>query len=203
MRRPARVWLRPSSPRSFAVFAAQDDERRGRSRIRGVSLTFVAGSAADVFHGDLARTIDEELRTRFPSIAASHDGPYESEPVAATGWRALQTRVMRTLDVAPQLTSVDAYQAVYVPDAHEDVDHLPVANLADPLQIGSLPALLEELRRFAAAASLPTDDVELMQLGAHYLEGDLDADLDVQTYVQLMLSAKQAMARHQPLWIVV
>lgn len=168
-----------------------------------MSLTFVAGSAADVFPGDLARTIDAELRSRFPSIAANDEEPYESEPVAATGWRALQTRVLRALDLAPQLTSVDAYQAVYVPDDHDGVDHVPVANLADPLQIGSLPALVEELRRFAAAASLPTDDVELMQLGAHYLEGDLDADLDVQTYVQLMLSAKQAMARRQALWVVV
>lgn len=167
-----------------------------------MSLTFVAGSAADVFSGDLARTVDAELRSRFPQIADGEE-PYESEPVPATGWRALQTRVLKTLDYAPQLTGIDAYQAVYVPDAHEGVDHLPVPNLADPLQIGSLPALLEELRRFATAASLPTDDVELMQLGAHYLEGDLDADLDVQTYVQLMLSAKQAVARQQPLWIVV
>lgn len=110
--------------------------------------------------------------------------------------------MLRTLDVAPQLTSVDAYQAVYVPVAREIVDHVPLASLADPLKIGSLPALLEELRRFAAAAALPTDDVELMQLGAQYLEDDFDSDLDVQTYVQLMLSAKQAAARNQALWIV-
>jgi hypothetical protein len=168
-----------------------------------VPLTFVVGSAADVFPGDLARAVDAELRRRFPAIAHDGEERYESEPVHATGWRALQTRVMRTLDVAPQLTSVDAYQAVYVPDAHDGVDHLPVANLADPLQVGSLPALLEELRRFAAGSSLPTDDVELMQLGAHYLEGDEDADLDVQTYVQLMLSAKQAKVRNQALWVVV
>jgi hypothetical protein len=45
--------------------------------------------------------------------------------------------------------------------------------------------------------------VELMQLGAHYLEGDENADLDVQTYVQLMLSAKQAAVRNQALWVVV
>ena len=87
--------------------------------------------------------------------------------------------------------------------AHEHVEHVPIANLADPLQIGSLPALLDELRLFAAGASLPTDDVELMQLAAHYLEGDFDADLDVQTYVQLFLSAKQAAARNQALWVVV
>ncbi|HEX8255255.1 MAG TPA: hypothetical protein VF846_19100 [Thermoanaerobaculia bacterium] len=167
-----------------------------------MSLTFVAGSAADVFAGALAEVVDLELRRRFPSLAPTHDR-YESEPVAATGWRELQRRVLLTLDLAPQLTTIEAYQAVYVPDASAGVDQLPIANLADPLQVGSLPALLDELRRFAAAASLPTDDVELMQLGAHYLESDFDKDLDVQTYVQLMLTAKQAAAHNQPLWIVV
>jgi hypothetical protein len=110
---------------------------------------------------------------------------------------------MQTLDVAPQLTTVDAYQAVYIPARVSNVEHLPIANAADPLQVGSLDQLIEELRRFAAAASLPVDDVELMQLNAHYLEqDDPDADLDVQTYIQLMLSAKQAAARQQALWVV-
>jgi hypothetical protein len=171
---------------------------------RFVSLTFVVGSASDVFAGDLALAIDAELNRRFPAAAKQGDEPYQSEPVDATGWRQLQQRVLRSLDVSPQLATVDAYQAVYLPAAHEHVEHLPVGNLADPLQVGSLPHLIEELRRFAAAASLPTDDVELMQLAAHYLEAeDPDADLDVQTFVQLMLSAKQAMSRGQALWVVV
>jgi hypothetical protein len=168
-----------------------------------VSLTFVVGSATDVFAGELADAIDAELRKQFPSVERDGDGPYESEPVDAQGWRLLQQRVMRALELAPQRTTGDAYQAVYVPVAHENVEHVPVANLADPLQIGSLPALVEELRRFAASVALPTDDVELMQLAAHYLEADFDADLDVQTYVQLFLSAKQATARNQALWVVV
>ena len=169
-----------------------------------MSLTFIVGSAADVFPQDLARAVDEELRRRFPAVAADADEKYESDPVDASGWRMLQQRVLRTLDLAPQLTSVDAYQAVYVPGAAATVEHIPIANAADPLQIGSLTALIEELRRFAAAASLPVDDVELMQLTAHYLEhDDPDADLDVQTYLQLMLSAKQAAARGQALWVVV
>jgi hypothetical protein len=168
-----------------------------------VSLTFVVGAAADVFARDLADAVDAVMRRQFPSVRHDGDEPYESEPVEAIGWRQLQQRVMRTLDTAPQLTTVDAYQAVYVPVAHEQVAHVPVANLADPLQVGSLPALIEELRRFAAGAALPTDDVELMQLAAHYLEEDFDTDLDVQTYVQLFLSAKQAAARNEPLWVVV
>jgi hypothetical protein len=65
-----------------------------------------------------------------------------------------------------------------------------------------LQALLEELRRFSEGAALPTDDLALMQLGLRYLEEDFDKDLDVQTYIQLFLSAKQAMARNESLWIV-
>jgi len=163
-----------------------------------MSLTFVVGTAADVFGADLARLIDGAL-----GFAPGPDA-YRSEPVNALGWRALQTRVMRTLDAAPQITSIDAYQAVYAPSRPAGVEHLPVANLADPLQVGSLDALLAELRAFAAAASLPTDDVELMGLAAQQLENeDPDADLDEQTYVQLLLSAKQALARRQPLWVVI
>lgn len=169
-----------------------------------MSLTFIVGSAADVFPQDLARAVDDVLRERFPSLGADAGGVYESDPVNASGWRLLQQRVLRTLDLAPQLTTVDAYQAVYVPSGGEQVEHVPIANAADPLQIGSLEHLIAELRRFAAAASLPVDDVELMQFAAHYLEhDDPDADLDVQTYVQLMLSAKQAVARNQALWVVV
>jgi len=167
-----------------------------------VGLTFVVGTAADVFTGDLASAVDEALHGRY-AFSANAEEKYESDPIDASGWRELQRRVHQTLDVAPHLTAVDAYQAVYLPATFEQVDHVPIPNVADPLQVASLPALLDELRRFAASASLPTDDVELMQLAAHYLETDFDADLDVQTYVQLMLSAKQASARGQALWVVV
>jgi hypothetical protein len=167
-----------------------------------VGLTFVVGRAADVFSGDLARAVDGALHDRFAFDGGAEE-KYESEPVEASGWRELQRRVHQTLDVAPHLTTVDAYQAVYIPAAIDHVEHVPIPNVADPLQVASLSALVDELRRFAASASLPTDDVELMQLGLHYLEAeDVSADLDVQTYVQLMLSAKQAIARRQALWIV-
>jgi hypothetical protein len=167
------------------------------------SLTFLVGSPVDVFPGALAQAVGAVMRQQFPSVAYDGHDPYQSEPVEAIGWRQLQERVMRTLDGAPQLTTIDAYQAVYVPVAKDGVEHLAVGNLADPLQVGSLPALLEELRLFAAGASLPTDDLELMQLGLRYLEKDFDKDLDVQTYIQLLLSAKQAVVRNEPLWIVI
>ena len=84
------------------------------------------------------------------------------------------------------------------------VEALPIPNAADPLQVASLSRLLEALRSFAESAALPTDDVELMELAAKYLEDDLliGDDLDVQAYVQLMLSAKQAAATGRALWIV-
>lgn len=171
------------------------------------SLTFVVGSASDVFGGALAGAVEGELRARFGVAAVNVDEAYRSEPVDATGWLQLQRRAADVLGgpAVPHLVNIDAYLAVYLPAEVKDVQHVPIATLADPLQIGSLHELLDELRRFAAAASLPTDDVELMQLAAHYLESDelFDADQDVQTYVQLMLSARQAAARALPLWTVV
>ena len=170
-----------------------------------MALVFVAGKAADVFAPDLAQAIDAELRKRFPSLAIIDGDPYRSDPVEGMGWSQLQARVMRTIDAAPHIAGIDAYQSVYLPLRFEHVEHIAIPTVADPLEAGSLDALLDELRLFAAKASLPTDDVELMQLAAKYLEDDalFNADLDVQTYVQLLLTAKQAAAHGVGLWIEV
>ena len=87
---------------------------------------------------------------------------------------------------------------------NDPAEWIGTPNVADPFHVISLSALMDALQKFARGASLPTDDVELMQLAAKYLEEDelVEADLDVQTYVQLMLSARQALARRQALWIV-
>jgi hypothetical protein len=167
-----------------------------------VSLILITGTAASVFAGELASVVDAELRVRFAGLAPPSDDRYESEPVAPSAWRELQHEVLRTLEYAPQITAVEAYQAVYLPQRLATVIHLPVGSLADPLQVGSLPALVEELVEYAAHKSLPTDDLALMQLGLHYLERDTTEDLDVQMFVQLLLSARQALARMQPLWVV-
>lgn len=170
-----------------------------------MSLTFVVGTAADVFAGELAQRVAEALEPRFPGANATGDEPYRSEAVTAAGWPQLQRLATSMLgrETMPQLTSVEAYQAVYIA-TDTDVQHVAIPNAADPLQIGSVPRLLEELHRFAAAASLPTGDLELMQLAVTYLEDDeaFERDLDVQTYIQLMLSARQAASRRQALWVV-
>ena len=167
-----------------------------------MALVFVAGNAADVFAPDLAAAIDAELRTRFPSLRVVDGDAYRSDPVEAAGWAQLQARAMRLIS-APHLGGLDAYQSVYLPLRFDRVEHIAIPTVADPLEVGSLDALLDELRLFASHASLPTDDVELMQLAAKYLEDDdlFDADLDVQTYVQLLLTAKQASAHGVQLWI--
>ncbi len=158
-------------------------------------LTFVVGRAADVFGPALADAVDAALRARFPSLSLGGGEPYHSDPVEFSGWRELAGR-------APLL--VEPYQAVFVPAEVAGVETLPVVNAADPLQVASLDGLLESLRAFAGENALPTDDVELMGLAAKYLEDDLliSDDLDVQTYVQLMLSAKQAAATRRALWVV-
>lgn len=169
-----------------------------------MSLTFVAGAAADVFAADLAVSVESELQSRYSFTAGPAEDPYRSEPVNPAGWRELQNliRSMLGTGAAPHFTSVDAYQAVYIPAAVAGVDQVALPNAADPLQVSSLEALIAELTRFAEQAQLPTDDLALMQLAADYMEADVDRELDFQTYVQLMLSAKQAVARGQALWIV-
>jgi len=162
-----------------------------------VSLTFVAGSAHDVLGPDLARAVEAALQQRFSIQNGQGDEPYRSDEVDVRGWVALQRRI-------PQIAGIDAYQAVFVNAPLKGIEEIALPNVADPFHVASLTALIDALQKFAAGAKLPTDDVELMQLAAKYLEDDelVEADLDVQTYVQLMLSARQAIARGQALWIV-
>ncbi len=168
-----------------------------RGKLAAVPLTFVAGSAQDVLGPDVARAVEGVLRERFALKDGQPGDPYKSDDVDPRGWATLRQRV-------PALAGIDAYQAVFVTAPLRGIEEVVVPNLADPFHVASLPGLVDSLRKFAASASLPTDDLELMQLAAKYLEDDtlLEADLDVQTFVQLMLSAGQAMARNQALWIV-
>jgi hypothetical protein len=162
-----------------------------------VSLSFVAGSAQDVFSADLAAVVDAELRKRFAVPAPDGGEAYQSDAVDGRAWVALQERV-------PELAPIDPYQAVFIPAPVDCVTEVALPNVADPLVVCSLDGLMTALLNYAKRETLPTDDVELMQLAAHYLENEEeDADLHVQIYVQLMQTAKQAVAHGQPLWLVV
>jgi hypothetical protein len=168
-------------------------------------MTFIAGGASDVFDASFARSVEKELRASFPSLQFGDGGDaYRSEEVDATGWTSLQGRVAAAVAHSVQVAR-DPYQVVYLPLTFATIAPIAVPPAADPIQAASLPALLDELNAFAAKSGLPTDDLELMQLGAKYLEDDalFHRDLDVQTYVQLMLSAKQAAAHGRALWIAI
>ena len=171
-----------------------------------MSLTFTAGRAADVFPLDLATSVVQALRTAFPTFPDDVDELYRSETIEAVGFPALQQRATELLgkNAAPQLTRGDAYQSVYLPSAENVITSVVVPRLADPLFVGSLDALLPELVAFASAASLPKDELALMHLAATYLEDDdkYDQDLDVQTFVQMLLTARQAKANGTALWVV-
>ena len=80
-------------------------------------LTFVAGTATDVFSADFADAVENELRARYGFTPERLEDPYRSEPVNGAGWRDLQnlSRSMVGEGAMPHLTGVDAYQAVYLP----------------------------------------------------------------------------------------
>ncbi len=167
-----------------------------------MGLTFVVGDARAALGEGFGASVDAALLSRFPQLSSEEGESYASDEVPVSGWRALQARVASVMQ-APQITAIDVYLAAWVPFASDEIIELAVANAADPLQVGSVVTLLAELRDFAARAALPVDDVELMGLANRYLEDDdlADTDLDVQTYVQLFLSAKQAGVQNRPLWI--
>src|SRR5206468_13070435 len=117
-------------------------------------MSFVVGTAADIFPPDFARSIDAELWKRYPAPKDGGEEAWQSDLVDPGGWRLLQQLATSMLGGAhpSQLTGVDAYQMVWVPATFSHVEHIAIPNAADPLQVGSLPTLVEELRVFAGAA---------------------------------------------------
>ena len=63
--------------------------------------------------------------------------------------------------------------------------------------------MVSELKDLGKVLGLPSDDDGLKELAAKYRDDDLvDADMDVQTYAQLLLAAHVAQRRRQVLWVV-
>jgi hypothetical protein len=131
--------------------------------------------------------------------------PHYSEQVAWSGWGELQNRATSVLggEQVPHLLAVDAWQGVFLPIVITPTE-IKMGNHPSPLRCASLPMLIKELERFAEALSLPTEEEGLLQPAEKYLDDNdlVDTDMDIQTYIQLMLSAKVADLNKQPLWIV-
>ena len=82
---------------------------------------------------------------------------------------------------------------------------MPSFSTITPCRSTWLPwkGLIGELERVGPALGLATDDDGLARIAAKYADDDsCDDDMEVQAYAQLLLAARQAIARRQPLWVV-
>lgn len=176
-----------------------------------MGLTFTVGNASDVFFGEFADQVEHELARQLnysaPRSTALDLEAYRSEEVAWFGWAQLQQKAVSTIgkDRVPQLLFIEAWRGVYLPLGIEPVQ-LIIDEEDDQawLQCGSLSKLLRELDQLALIGNLPTDPVGLNELWERFFEegADPDEDMDIQTYVQLMLAVQVAIERGMPLWVV-
>ena len=97
---------------------------------------------------------------------------------------------------------MEAWFGAYLPTELEP-DAIQVEGSPTPLDVASLPGLIRELEQFGTISNLPVDDAGLKALEAKYDDDDLcDEDMDLQTYAQLLLGARMARSRNQPLWVI-
>ena len=172
-----------------------------------MGLIFTVGCPRDAFvepFADIvAETFDAHFSSAFP--VETDQVPYISDEVGWSGWRELQERAQRVLSSQPpmHLLSMEAWHGVYVPVPTE-IGSFSFDEQETPLDVASLPDLVRELDSLGRADGLPVDDDGLDALAMRYMEDDdlADQDMDVQTYVQLLLAAREATRRNQPLWVV-
>ena len=101
------------------------------------------------------------------------------------------------------LLSMEAWKGVYLPVDLEPGSLASIPGESGPLDIGSLPRLVEELTRIAKALAISTDESSLLAVALQYRAVNLnDEDMDIQTLAQLLLAAQEATRRRQPLWVV-
>jgi hypothetical protein len=171
-----------------------------------MGLTFSVGNPVDAFIEPFANRVKETLASHFPGTIEldSDEEAYFSEELGWSGWRLLQEKAVHAVTAArvPHFLSMEAWSGCYVP-AETQPGSFEFDGQETPLDVASLPALVSELEAVGKALELPTDENGLKQLAAKYQEDDLiDADMDIQTYAQLLLAARVAQLRRQILWVV-
>lgn len=174
-----------------------------------MGLAFTVGTTSNAFMQLFAAQVQQEIEKQFqysvPESTSFGDEGYKSDELGWSGWRKLQERAVAVLGAenVPHLLAIAAWQGVYLPVPINPVEIL-IAGNGIPLQCGSLPALLEELEKLAEVQGFPIDQEGLEELWEKYAEDDdlIDEDVDIQTYSQLMLSAKVAVSQKLPLWVV-
>ncbi len=193
-----------------------------------MGLSFQAGPAAQVFEKSFAREVSATLERRFGFVCESphakletfisklsppalvrkphklDDESYCSEEVAWSGWEELQKSAQALLGAReiPHLLFVEAWQGAYLPMPLDP--QVVKISKSEELRVASLPALIRELLAYSTAARLPVEEAALRALYAEYSEDDdrVDADMHIQTYLQLMLTAQYASKAQCALWVV-
>jgi len=176
-----------------------------------LGLTLAVGTPSAVFEVSYASKVRVELAKQLgyhiPSIlSANFPRRYYSEEVAWSGWEALQERAANTLGESrvEHLLAVNAWNGVYLPVVISPVE-LVIEVGESALKCASLPMLLTELHALAGALSLPTveDDLrEMWTILTEEFEERGSEEYDLETYIQLMLTAQIAQASSHPLWVV-
>jgi hypothetical protein len=170
-----------------------------------MGLTFSVGNPVDALIEPFAEQVKRTLAAHFDGIILDSDEEaYFSAELGWSGWRELQQRAMEVVGARglPHLLSMEAWSGCYVP-AETEPGSFEFDGEDMRLDVASLPALVCELENVGRALDLPTSDSGLNELAAKYRDGELiDADMDIQTYAQLLLAAHAAQRRRQVLWVV-
>ena len=172
-----------------------------------MGLVFTVGRPACVFDEPFAELIEHVLGAECEEHLAPDGGepePFRTPELGWSGWNLLQerARVALTPEEVPNLLSMDAWHGAYLPGWAE-AGAILFDDYPTPLDVAPLEGLIGELERVGPALGLATDDEGLAQITAKYDDDDLcDDDMEVQLYAHLLIAARQAQSRRQPLWVV-
>ena len=172
-----------------------------------MGLIFTVGRPSDVFDEPFAGVVQHVLEAECEDDIAFEDEnaePFNSTELGWSGWSLLQERARFAL--APEeishFLSMDAIHGAYLPGWVEAGAILFEASPM-PLDVASLEGLIDELEKLGPALGLPTDSEGLAHIVHRYRDDDsCDDDMEIQTYAQLLLAAREAARRRQPLWVV-
>jgi hypothetical protein len=171
-----------------------------------MGLVFNVGNPSDAFIPAYAKRVKSQLVKAFgPAIVLdSPEQPYSSDEVGWGGWARLQEAAAEAVGAKrlPHLLSMEAWNGCYVPVKTKPTEFSIPGNSA-PLKVGSLPALVAELKAVGAAMELPIDEAGLRELAAEHEDDEPDdGEMDYQTYAELLQAALVAQSRGQVLWVV-
>lgn len=174
-----------------------------------MGLTFSVGHPREVFVAEFAERVQSTLESNFGDCVdwSSTQPHYYSNELGWSGWQMLQQRALELLghDEVPHFLSMEAWCGCFIPGP-APIGSFKFENAPTPLDVASLDALQNELVAIGNALGLPTDDIGLTELAEKYDDDDdddlCDDEMDIQTYIQLLLAVHVAVRRHQVLWVV-